>query len=126
MPETPGVGGLLSGGQRSPQACPLARSLYNRAASERKFCYDARTQLEKPMATYNVLTVTRTGASRDVTSTDCDGSSVTLDTACGTSGISLVLNETVLKASNPAANISSIAEELLETLRAALHNQTRV
>jgi hypothetical protein len=82
--------------------------------------------LEKPMATYNVLAVTRTAGSRNVTSTDRDGSSVTLDTACGTSGICLVLNETVLKASNPAGNISSVAEELLEELRSALHNQTRV
>jgi hypothetical protein len=78
------------------------------------------------MTTYNVLTVVRDDGSRDVTSTDRDGSSVTLDTACGTSGVSLVLNETVLRASNPAANISSVAEELIEELEACLHNQTRV
>jgi hypothetical protein len=55
-----------------------------------------------------------------------DGSVATLDTACGSSGITMVLNEPVLRASNPAANLSSVAEELLEELRSALHNQTRV
>lgn len=82
--------------------------------------------LEIAMATYNVLTVSRSSGPRTVTLTDRDGSSVTLDTACGSSGVSLVLNEAVLKASNSAGNISSIADELLRELRSALHNQTRV